>query len=155
MKEDEVIKKIIDILKENGYLNDNKSILGIKEYSDSAKKIYEDVMDDYRDSQYDKTVETLNKLAELIAFINTYGPLYDKHYEGFIINLNNVSEHFLQSSNSKVIDELYALYSSLRELKKSKQEIFEELRNVLYELPTFEIVETSAREKNIKRGHIL
>ena len=39
MKEDEVIKKIIDILKENGYLNDNKSILGIKEYSDSAKKI--------------------------------------------------------------------------------------------------------------------
>ena len=115
MKEDEVIKKIIDILKENGYLNDNKSILGIKEYSDSAKKIYEDVMDDYRDSQYDKTVETLNKLAELIAFINTYGPLYDKHYEGFIINLNNVSEHFLQSSNSKVIDELYALYSSLRD----------------------------------------
>ena len=151
MKEDEVIKKIIDILKENGYLNDNKSILGIKEYSDSAKKIYEDIVDDYRDSQYDKTVETLNKLAELIAFINTYGPLYDKHYEGFIINLNNVSEHFLQSSNSKVIDELYALYSSLRELKKSKQEIFEALQIVLCNLPAFEIVETSTREKRHKK----
>lgn len=150
MKEDEVIKKIIDILKENGYLNDNKSILGIKEYSDSAKKIYKDVMDDYRDSQYDKTVETLNKLAELIAFINTYGPLYDKHYEGFIINLNNVSEHFLQSSNSKVIDELYALYSSLRELKKSKQEIFEALQIALCNIPAFEIVETSTRAKRLK-----
>ena len=61
-----------------------------------------------------------------------------------------MSEHFLQSSNSKVIDELYALYSSLKKLKKSKEEIFEELRSVLYKLPAFEIVETSKRAKRRK-----
>ena len=116
----------------------------------SYYNIYDDDRERYFEKKYDKTVETLNKLAELIAFINTYGPLYDKHYEGFIINLNNVSEHFLQSSNSKVIDELYTLYSSLRELKKSKKEIFEALQIVLCNLPAFEIVETSTRAKRLK-----
>lgn len=105
----------------------------------------------YWENKYNKTVQTLNELSELIAFINTYGKRYDKYYEGFIINLNNIGEHFLQSSNSKVIDELYALYSSLRELKKSKQEIFEALQIVLCNLPAFEIVETSTREKRHKK----
>ncbi len=121
----------------------------------SYYNIYDDDYDDdrerYFEKKYDKTVETLNKLAELIAFINTYGPLYDKHYETFIINLNNIGEHFLQSSNAKVIDELYALYSSLRELKKTEKEIFVELRTVLYELPALEIVETSTREKRHRK----
>ena len=105
----------------------------------------------YWEKKYNKTVQTLNELSELIAFINTYGKLYDKYYEGFIINLNNIGEHFLQSSNSKVIDELYALYSSLRELKKTEKEIFVELRTVLYELPALEIVETSTREKRHRK----
>ena len=87
----------------------------------SYYNIYDEDGETYFEKEYNKTVETLNKLSELIAFINTYGPLYDKHYEGFIINLNNVSEHFLQSSDSKVIDELYTLYFSLRGLKKSKK----------------------------------
>mgnify|MGYP005800435047 FL=1 len=90
----------------------------------SYYNIYDDDYDGDREryfkKKYDKTVETLNKLSELIAFINTYGKLYTKYYEAFIINLNNVSEHFLQSSDFKVIDELYTLYSSLRELNKSK-----------------------------------
>ena len=114
----------------------------------SYYNIYDDDRERYFEKKYDKTVETLNKLAELIAFINTYGKLYTKYYEAFIINLNNVSEHFLQSSDSKVIDELYTLYSSLRELKKSKKEIFEALQIVLCNLPASEIVETSTREKN-------
>ncbi len=105
----------------------------------------------YWEKKYNKTVQTLNELSELIAFINTYGKRYDKYYEGFIINLNNIGEHFLQSSNSKVIDELYALYSSLRELKKTEKEIFVELRTVLYELPALEIVETSTREKRHRK----
>ena len=105
----------------------------------------------YWENKYNKTVQTLNELSELIAFINTYGKRYDKYYEGFIINLNNIGEHFLQSSNSKVIDELYALYSSLRELKKTEKEIFVELRTVLYELPALEIVETSTREKRHRK----
>ena len=121
----------------------------------SYYNIYDDDYDDDREryfkKKYDKTVETLNKLSELIAFINTYGKLYTKYYEAFIINLNNVSEHFLQSFDSKVIDELYTLYSSLRELKKSKQEIFEALQIVLCNLPAFEIVETSTREKRHKK----
>ena len=121
----------------------------------SYYNIYDDDYDDdrerYFEKKYDKTVETLNKLSELIAFINTYGKLYTKYYEAFIINLNNVSEHFLQSSDSKVIDELYTLYSSLRELKKSKKEIFEALQIVLCNLPAFEIVETSTREKKNKK----
>ena len=116
----------------------------------SYYNIYGEDGETYFEREYNKTVETLNKLSELIAFINTYGELYDKHYEGFIINLNNVSEHFLQSSNSKVIDELYALYSSLRELKKSKQEIFEALQIALCNIPAFEIVETSIRAKRRK-----
>ena len=117
----------------------------------SYYNIYDDDRERYFEKKYDKTVETLNKLAELIAFINTYGKLYTKYYEAFIINLNNMSEHFLQSSDSKVIDELYTLYSSLRELKKSKKEIFEALQIVLCNLPAFEIVETSTREKNNKK----
>ena len=117
----------------------------------SYYNIYDDDRERYFEKKYDKTVETLNKLAELIAFINTYGKLYTKYYEAFIINLNNMSEHFLQSSDSKVIDELYTLYSSLRELKKSKKEIFEALQIVLCNLPAFEIVETSTREKKNKK----
>ena len=117
----------------------------------SYYNIYDDDRERYFEKKYDKTVETLNKLSELIAFINTYGKLYTKYYEAFIINLNNMSEHFLQSSDSKVIDELYTLYSSLRELKKSKKEIFEALQIVLCNLPAFEIVETSTREKNNKK----
>ena len=144
-------EKNIDVLEERMKLNYNKAASYSKIFPDSIVKAYNDVMNDYRENQYNKTVETLNKLSELIAFINTYGKLYDKYYEGFIINLNNVYEHFLHSSDSKVIDELYTLYFSLRGLKKSKKEIFEELRNVLYELPTFEIVETSAREKKHKK----
>ena len=116
-----------------------------------SNNIYDNDREWYWEKKYDKTVETLNKLSELIAFINTYGKLYDKYYEGFIINLNNIGEHFLQSSNSKVIDELYSLYSSLRELKKTEKEIFVELRTVLYELPALEIVETSTREKRYKK----
>lgn len=116
-----------------------------------SNNIYDNDREWYWEKKYDKTVETLNKLSELIAFINTYGKLYDKYYEGFIINLNNIGEHFLQSSNSKVIDELYSLYSSLRELKKTEKEIFVELRTVLYELPALEIVETSTREKRHKK----
>ena len=121
----------------------------------SYYNIYDDDYDGdrerYFEKKYDKTVETLNKLSELITFINTYGKLYTKYYEAFIINLNNVSEHFLQSSDSKVIDELYTLYSSLRELKKSKKEIFEALQIVLCKLPAFEVVETSTREKKHKK----
>ena len=116
-----------------------------------SNNIYDNDREWYWEKKYGKTVETLNKLSELIAFINTYGKLYDKYYEGFIINLNNIGEHFLQSSNSKVIDELYSLYSSLRELKKTEKEIFVELRTVLYELPALEIVETSTREKRHKK----
>ena len=92
----------------------------------SYYNIYDDDRERYFEKKYDKTVETLNKLAELIAFINTYGKLYTKYYEAFIINLNNMSEHFLQSSDSKVIDELYTLYSSLRELKNLLIQLLDE-----------------------------
>ena len=134
----------------NNIYNNNNLLLNQQDDLNSKIESYNGTTDDYWEKQYNSTVETLNKLSELIAFINTYGKLYDKYYEAFIINLNNVSEHFLQSSNSKVIDELYALYYSLKKLKKSKEEIFEELRSVLYKLPAFEIVETSKRAKRRK-----
>ena len=102
--------------------------------------------DAYKREQYKKTVETLNKLSEIIAFINVYGPLYYSYYEGFIVDLNNISEHFLQSSDSKVIDELYVLFVALTKSKKTTGEIFEELKTLLNNLPHFQVDETPTRE---------
>lgn len=109
-----------------------------------------EVLSKYRKEQLNKVETVLKKVSELIAFIKVYGALYDNYYNAFILNINNLSEHYLQTSNSEIIDSLYNVYSSAKEENKSEKEIFEQLRAVLYKLPAFTITETSDRRARHK-----
>ena len=106
-----------------------------------------EVLEQYRKEQFKKVETTLKKSSELIAFINVYGALYDNYYNAFILNLNNINEHFLQSFDSQIIDGLYEVYSTAKEQSKSEKETFEQLREILYKLPAPTITETSARSQ--------
>lgn len=104
----------------------------------------------YRKEQLNKIKLVLKKSSELIAFVKVYGALYDDYYNRFIFSINNLSERYLQTENSELIDNLYNIYSTLREQKKSEKEIFERLRFELYNLPAFVIAEVSDRNKKYK-----
>ena len=108
------------------------------------------VLDQYRKDQFAKVETVLRKSSELIAFIRVYGALYDNHYNAFILNLNNVNEHYLQNLDSQLIDKLYDVYASAKEENKSEKENFEQLRAVLYKLPVLSITEVSDRRQRHK-----
>lgn len=99
----------------------------------------------YRKTQLNKVEIILKKVATLNAFISVYGALYDNYYYAYILNLNNISEHYLENFNSEYIDRLYDIYSIAKEEEKSEKEIFEQLRIVLQKLPAFTVTETSVR----------
>ena len=103
-----------------------------------------EVLEKYRKDQFIMIQKVLNKSSELITFIRVYGSLYDTYYNGFILNLNNISERYLESLDSRVIDRLYDAYTTARE-NKTEKETFEQLRNILYELPVSTISEVSER----------
>lgn len=109
-----------------------------------------ELLERYRKNQL-KNIETvLKKSSELIAFIKVYGALYDNYYNGLILNLNNINEHFLQSLNSQIIDGLYDVYSTAREQNKPEKETFEQLRLILEKLPVLTITEVSDRARRHK-----
>lgn len=101
----------------------------------------------YRKQKLNNVQSVLNKSSELIAFIRVYGALYDEHYNGFILNINNIIERYLQDLNSEVIDGLYDAYAKAKQENSSEEEIFKKLRMVLYNLPAFRVMETTARRK--------
>lgn len=103
------------------------------ELSDSRKEFLNDIKG------------VLDKSSELIAFIKVYGSMYDKYYMSFIVNINNLSERYMHSLNSDVIDSLYNAYCSFKEASDSEKEIFEKLRIELYKIPTFSIIEVPER----------
>ena len=102
---------------------------------------------EYRKQELSNIQSTLIKASELIAFIRVYGSMYDEHYEGFILNINNISEHYLQDLNPEVINSLYDLYSTLKQKTENEEEIFKQLRMALYGLSAFRVTETNARRK--------
>ena len=108
------------------------------------------VLDQYRKDQFAKVETVLRKSSELIAFIRVYGALYDNNYNAFILNLNNVNEHYLQNLDSQLIDKLYDVYASAKEENKSEKENFEQLRAFLYKLPVPSITEVSYRRQRHK-----
>ena len=109
-----------------------------------------EVLEQYRKEQLKRVETVLKKSSELIAFINVYGALYDNYYNAFILNLNNINEHFLQNSDSQIIDGLYEVYSTAKEQNKSEKETFEQLRAILYKLPAPTITEVSDRAQRHK-----
>lgn len=109
-----------------------------------------EVIEKYRRDNFDKTLMVLNKTSELIAFIKIYGALYDRYYNAFILNLNNINERFLETGKSEIIDRLYSVYSNAKEANKTDKEIFIQLRKVLYELPALSIMETADRAERHK-----
>lgn len=109
-----------------------------------------EVLVKYRKDELNRIENVLKKSLELIAFIKVYGALYDKHYNGFIININNLSENYLQTSNPEIIDRLYNIYTTAKEEKKSEKEVFELLRAELYNLPAFSIAEINDRSARHK-----
>lgn len=104
-----------------------------------------EVLKSYREAKFDSILCVLNKSSELIAFIKVYGALYDSCYMSLILNLNNITEHFLETFNPCVIEKLYGVYSKAKKAEKSDKEIFEQLRSVLYELPVPTIMDASDR----------
>ena len=104
-------------------------------------------VNEYRKQKLNNVQNVLRKASELIAFIRVYGSLYDEHYNGFILNINNISEHYLQDFNSEVLDYLYDVYATLKQKTNDEEEIFKQFRMVLYNLPAFRVTETNARRK--------
>ncbi len=104
----------------------------------------------YRKDQLNRVETVLKKVAELISFIRVYGSLYDNYYYSLILNINNISEHFLQNLNSELIDRLYAVYFNAKEENKSEKEIFEQLRIILQKLPAINITEVIDRRERHK-----
>ncbi len=102
---------------------------------------------EYRKQELSNIQSTLIKASELIAFIRVYGSMYDEHYEGFILNINNISEHYLQDLNPEVINSLYDLYSTLKQKTENEEEIFKQLRMALYCIPAFRVTETKTRRR--------
>lgn len=109
-----------------------------------------EVIKEYQNNQLDSIENVLKKANELLAFIRVYGSIYNDNYFAYILNLNNVIEHYLKNLNSDVIDKLYCLFSSLKESNKSEKEILQELLIILSKLPVPAIVEISDRSARHK-----
>ena len=73
--------------------------------------------------QFKRVNRRLAKTGELIAFINTYGRLYDKFYYALILNLNNIIEHYLVTGNDKIISYLGVVYDQAKGDNKTEKEI--------------------------------
>lgn len=97
------------------------------------------ILEKNRNDKFDKTVYWLGYANKLIAFINTYGSLYDDYYFSLILNLNNIIEHYLLNGDPSVIGKIYFVYQHCMSNNKTEKETYEELRNVLYQLPVYSI----------------
>lgn len=95
--------------------------------------------------QFRNVNRRLAKTGELIAFINTYGRLYDKFYYALILNLNNIIEHYLVTGNDKIISYLGVVYDQAKGDNKTEKEIYEILRDEFYRLPVYTINEVEQR----------
>lgn len=102
---------------------------------------------EYKEKEFAKVEATLEKVAELLAFVKVYGADYYDYYYELILNINNLSEHYLQSLNSDVIDKLYMVYSTAKKKRRGNKYVFEEIRMVLYNISSVARVEVSDRRK--------
>lgn len=102
-------------------------------------------VDDYKNNIFRRTNIRLGFAYKLIAFINTYGPSYDRFYYSLILNINNIIEHYLITGNDKIILSLHLVYTNAKAENKSEKEIFTDLRNALYQLPVYTINEVEQR----------
>lgn len=114
-----------------------------------------ETMRELKKEKFNEIETILKKVAELSAFIKTYGYGYYYNNEGYIdliIVLNNISEHYLQDPNfdSKAIDNLYDIYSTAKEENKSEKEIFDKLTVELCEKPTQPIMR-EIRGRSLRR----
>lgn len=114
-----------------------------------------ETMRELKKEKFNEIETILKKVAELSAFIKTYGYGYYYNNEGYInliIVLNNISEHYLQDPNfdSKAIDNLYDIYSTAKEENKSEKEIFDKLTVELCEKPTQPIMH-EIRGRSLRR----
>lgn len=101
----------------------------------------------YRRDTYGKTLCTLGYTSVLMAFINTYGKIYDNNYFALILNLNNIIEHYLTTNNNEIITKLYNIYKKCIASGKTEKETYNELRHALYHLPVYSICEVIPRQR--------
>lgn len=101
----------------------------------------------YNEVQVTRLENVLKKSAELIAFIAVYGAKYDENYFSFIININNLNEHFIKNDNPAIIDKLYDIYYKAKKENTPNKEIFNKLRHIMYELPIMSISLIDERSK--------
>ena len=103
-----------------------------------------------RHEVYGKTLTTLGYTSVLMAFINTYGKVYDKNYYALILNLNNIIEQYLSNGDDKIISKIYLVYQMCISNGKTEKETYNELRHTFYHLPVFAISEVLQRQKRHK-----
>ena len=107
----------------------------------------ENKITDYRKFNAEQTLIWLNHINELIAFIHTYGPLYDDYYFSYILNLHNLVEHYLLSNDYKIIGRIYLGYKKCIHNGKTDKETYNALRLILQQLPAYSISEVDERYK--------
>ena len=109
-------------------------------------------MEDPKKNKMKSTLGWLETASKLIAFINTYGPLYDDYYFSLILNLNNITENYLLNGDPKVIGKVYLVYQHCRYYKKSEKETYDELRSILYQLPVYSI--SAVKQRSARRNFL-
>ena len=109
-------------------------------------------MEDSKKNKMRSTLVWLEYSSKLISFINTYGPLYDDYYFSLVLNLNNIIEHYLLNGDPKVIGKIYLVYQHCKYYQKNEKETYEELRNVLYQLPVNSI--SAVKQRSARRNFL-
>jgi len=80
--------------------------------------------------KFRSTKNFLEHVCVLLAFINTYGPLYDETYYDLIKKLYSVTQDFLETMEPKPIYLIYIDYSNVKN-DKSEIEILNVIKNSL------------------------
>lgn len=101
----------------------------------------------YNEEQVTRLETVLKKSAELIAFIAVYEFKNDDNYFSFIININNLNEHFIKNGNPTIINKLYDIFYKDKKENTPNKEIFNKLRHIMYELPIMSISLIDERSK--------
>ena len=109
---------------------------------------------DYKKIQLNNIEKVLERASKLISFIRVYGEQHFCYYFCYILNINNMVEHYLQNFDSSHIDRLYKVYQEVKMKGKTEKEILEQLIIAMERIPGCVVADCqSRRERNAIRSY--